>query len=172
MVVGHVLANGHLFLLSGMPRNRFGGKNAKKMANKKTGDSGASSSHSITLPDHEDDTFAAIVSKRCGDGRFLVDYMDQQGTLINALARVPGSMMKVTRNIRDGSFVLYQRWGFSERDNKGSILCIYSEADVSILKKQGFLKGIVEEEEDYEEKVDLTKAADNVETTIVDIDAI
>lgn len=145
-----------------MPKNQFGGKNAKKMANKRVGET-----TSLVVPDPDASTVAAIVTKRCGDGRFIVEYMGDEGRLETAIARVPGSMKKITRNVREGSFLLYQPWDFNEREKKGSILCLYSDVEVSILLRQGFLAGlVVDEEQEVEQKTD------TVADQEVDIDGI
>ena len=125
-----------------MPRNKFGGKNAKKLANKKVEVAG---SRQFIVPD--EDSRVGIVTKRCGDGRFRIDYMDDEGTLQTGVGRVPGSSRRMTRNIRDGDFVLFQQWGLSANDEKGSILHLYTENDIPLLKEQGYLKGLVADEE-------------------------
>lgn len=128
-----------------MPKNRFGGKNAKKMANKKTGDTdGMTNVKSLPLPE-EDGQYFAKVTKRCGDGRFIVDYIDERNVVHEGMARVPGSLRKLTRNVRDGSIVIFQAWGLSENDNKGSILHLYSDQEVIILTKSDALSGLVTE---------------------------
>lgn len=129
-----------------MPKNRFGGKNAKKMANKKIQGEEASSKV-IVLPEEEGQYFAKV-TKRQGDGRFLVDYVDDSRKIQEGMARVPGSSRRITRNIRDGSIILYQLWGLSENDNKGSVLHHYTDQEVTILSRNGFLKELLSSSED------------------------
>ena len=120
-----------------MPKNRYGGKGAKKMANKYTEDN---SHNRFVLPESEDQ-FIGRITKRCGDGRFLVEYVDENGRA-ESMARIPGSMRRITRNVRDGCYVLFQRWGISENDNKGSILHLYLDQETVMLRNAGALNGI------------------------------
>lgn len=125
-----------------MPRNRFGGKNAKKMGNKHT-NAQENESFKLLLPE-EEDQFFAVVTKRCGDGRFTVEYMDNDKKT-EGMGKVPGSMRKITRNIKEGSVVVFQVWGLSESSNKGSILHVYSEYETNIFKDRGYLYGLIDE---------------------------
>ena len=125
-----------------MPKNRFGGKHAKKGANKKMNDGGFVKS--LPLPE-EAGTYFAKITKRCGDGRFQVEYLDDHNNLQEGLAVMPGSMRRITRNVREGSFVIFQGWGFSENDPKGSILHLYSDQEVVVLSQSGALQGLLTE---------------------------
>lgn len=115
-----------------MPKNRFGGKNAKKMANKRVEDH----VHAMTLPE-EDGHFYARVTKRCGDGRFMVEYQNDLGNKVEGIARVPGSLRRLTRSIREGSIIIYQEWGLSSNDNKGSVLHLCSDFEAQLLEQSG-----------------------------------
>lgn len=121
-----------------MPKNRFGGKNAKKMGNKHLSEY---ADNRLVLPEC-DDQYVARVTKRCGDGRFTVEFIDESNGKVEAIARVPGSLRRNSRNIRDGSYILYQRWGFSDNDNKGSILHLYSDHEIVMLNHSGALEGL------------------------------
>jgi translation initiation factor IF-1 len=123
-----------------MPKNRFGGKNAKKMGNKHVSDY---ADNRLVLPEC-DDQYVARVTKRCGDGRFLVEFMDESKGKVEAIARIPGSLRRSSRNVRDGSYVLYQKWGLNDNDNKGSILHLYSDHEIIMLNHSGALEGLNE----------------------------
>ena len=156
-----------------MPKNRFGGKNAKKMANKRTEGYGGETSR-LVVPEHEDE-YIGRVTKRCGDGRFVVDYVGDNGKT-EGVAKVPGSLRKITRTVREGSYVLFQRWGFSDADKKGSILHLYSEQEVLLLTHSGALGGI-EEMKEKEETVLIDSVASaqklpQEEKDLLDWDAI
>lgn len=136
-----------------MPKNRFGGKNAKKMANKKTNVEGTVSSRTLPIPESEDQYFAKV-TKRCGDGRFTVEYLDDRGRICEGMARVPGSMRRITRNVRDGSIIIFQSWNISQNDNKGSILHHYSDQEVVVLMQSGAIGSLVNEKQNLLDTMD------------------
>jgi len=159
-----------------MPKNKFGGKNAKKMGNKHVSDY---DDNRLVLPEC-DDQYVARVTKRCGDGRFHVEFMDDLQVKTEAVARIPGSLRRNSRNVRDGSYVLYQRWGFSENDNKGSILHLYTDQEVIMLTHSGALEGLNDQTQDTTQviiasvstAVTETKEEGAVKDELLDWDAI
>lgn len=144
-----------------MPKNLFGGKNAKKMANKKTGHEG---SRGMPLPEEEGQYFARV-TKRCGDGRFNVEYIaDTNDRLLAGIARVPGSTRRISRNIREGSIIIFQDWGLSNNDIKGSVLHHYTDQEVVTLTQSGAIQLLLSEKDamtTYEVEEKTTTAKDN-----------
>lgn len=151
-----------------MPRNRFGGKHAKKMGNKHV-NAAQEGTTRLTLP--EEDQCLGRVSKKCGDGRFFVDYFDGTEKL-EGLARMPGSMRKMTRLVAEGTYVIFQSWGMNDR--KGSILHVYSEHEVHTLTASGLLRPFEEEDRvDTSAPLRVEEAtASDTNTDDIDIDAL
>lgn len=115
-----------------MPVNRFGGNKAKKAASKRSGDTSRT-----PLPSN-DLQYVARVEKVLGDARFRLVI---PGETFKGIGKLPGSKRRLSRSIREGSYVLFEVWDFVSKnlceeatEKRGDVLALYDQFDDSTFR--------------------------------------
>jgi initiation factor 1A len=122
-----------------MPKNKFGGKKAKKGGNKKTG----LSSRGLRYKDADDQEYAKI-GKALGTGRFLVTIFSDDSEKMGVVC---GSLYKRVW-MRDGDVVLISYRSCNTAQDHGKqvdIIHKYNPEEAKTLERNGDLKKAIEE---------------------------
>lgn len=126
-----------------MPKNTKGGKKAKSMKNSST----PIKSREIPIPEDEDDSHIAIITKVYGDSRYLCQIVNNDGTLETTypVHISKGVKNKYARNIivNIGTYILMSIRDF-EKD-KGDIIFVYKDSELPYLVENNYIKMKTEE---------------------------
>ena len=124
-----------------MPRNKTGGKNAKRQGNKHVN---AATNQEEELVEPTEDQFIAIVTKVNDLCHYDVELNDVDKTL--GFARLPGSNKRLGKRIKIGSVVLFSPWfplykeeTKSKGKVKGDLLHLYSDAHSQLMIRHGIV---------------------------------
>jgi hypothetical protein len=120
-----------------MVKNTKGGNKAKSQKNS----SAPIKNREIPLPEQEDDSHVAIITKIHGDGRYLCDLIGIGG--VNE-ENMPVNLSKGTKNkygrgiiVSLGTYVLVSRREFQK--DKGDIIFIYKDNELNYLVSEGII---------------------------------
>jgi hypothetical protein len=128
-----------------MPRNLKGGNKAKKSKNS----SDPKRNREVAFPESSDDSHVAIITKVCGDSRYMCQIINQNGIqpkVYNAnLSK--GTKNKYGRGIIIGidSYVLIAIREFQKE--KTDIIFIYKDSEKSILIENNYISSINKSDE-------------------------
>lgn len=121
-----------------MPKNIKGGKKAKTLKNSTP----STKNRELPVPLSEDDSHIALITKVQGDSRYLCQIVDENG-LQNEV--YPVNLSKGTKNkygkgiiIGIDSYVLMAIREFQK--DKGDIIFIYNDIEVSMLVNMGIMR--------------------------------
>ena len=124
-----------------MPRNKTGGKNAKRQGNKHVN---AATNQEEELVEPTEDQFIAIVTKVNDLCHYDVELNDVDKTL--GFARLPGSNKRLGKRIKIGSVVLFSPWFPLNKEEtkskgkvKGDLLHLYSDAHSQLMIRHGIV---------------------------------
>jgi hypothetical protein len=120
-----------------MVKNTKGGNKAKSQKNS----SAPTKNREIPLPEKEDDSHVAIITKVHGDGRYLCDLLSSTSVTEESL---PVNLSKGTKNrygrgiiISLGTYILVSKREFQKE--KGDIIFIYKDNEVNYLVSEGII---------------------------------
>lgn len=120
-----------------MPKNIKGGNKAKSLKN----NSGLVKNRDIPYPEEEDDSHVAIVTKVNGDGRYICQIVDNNGTQPK---NYPVNLSKGVKNkygrgiiIVPGTYILIAIREFQK--DKGDIIFIYKDSELSNLIENNYI---------------------------------
>ena len=123
-----------------MPKNLKGGKKAKTLKNSTP----STKNRELPVPLSEDDSHIALITKVQGDSRYLCQIADENG-LQNQV--YPVNLSKGTKNkygkgiiIGTDTYVLIAIREFQK--DKGDIIFIYNDMEVSMLVNMGHMRTI------------------------------
>jgi hypothetical protein len=120
-----------------MVKNTKGGNKAKSQKNS----SAPIKNREIPLPEKDDDSHVAIITKIHGDGRYLCDLIGING---KNEENIPVNLSKGTKNkygrgiiISLGTYVLVSKREFQK--DKGDIIFIYKDSELDFLVGEGII---------------------------------
>jgi hypothetical protein len=123
-----------------MPKNTKGGNKAKKMKNS----SAPERNREVPFPEDSDDSHVAIITKVCGDLRYLCQIVDTNGTQIKLYT---SNLSTGTRNkygrgmiISIGTYVLIAIREFQK--DKADIIFIYKDSEKSVLVENNYISNL------------------------------
>jgi len=120
-----------------MPKNIKGGNKAKSQKNS----SGQVKNRDIPTPEESDDSHVAIITKVQGDGRYLCQIIDKDGTQpeIYPINLSKGVKNKYARGIiiTVGTYVLIAIREFQK--DKGDIIFVYRDSELSYLIENEYI---------------------------------
>jgi hypothetical protein len=120
-----------------MPKNIKGGNKAKSLKNS----SGIVKNRDIPIPEEEDDSHVAIVTKVQGDGRYLCQIIDKTGIQpdIYPVNLSKGVKHKYAKGIiiTIGTYLLISIREFQK--DKGDIIFVYRDSEISYLTENDYI---------------------------------
>jgi hypothetical protein len=149
-----------------MPKNLKGGNKAKSQKNS----SGPVKNREIPVPETDDDSHIAIITKVQGDGRYLCQIVNEQGTQPTTY---PVNLSKGVKNkygrgtiISNESYVLISIREFQK--DKGDIIFVYRDSEISYLINNNYI--IIDKTKNPEDEIEFIELAPNGESTIDGVD--
>ena len=124
-----------------MPRNKTGGKNAKRQGNKHVNASNNQEEEEIVEP--TEDQFIGIVTKINDLCHYDIELNDANKT--QGFARLPGSNKRLGKRIKIGSVILFSPWFPLKEETKskvkvkGDLLHLYSDAHSQLMIRHGIV---------------------------------
>jgi len=120
-----------------MPKNTKGGNKAKSQKNS----SGPAKNREIPIPEKEDDSHIAIITKVYGDGRYLCQVVNEDGLQSN---EYPSNLSTGVRRkygrgviITTGTYVLISVRDFQK--DKADILFLYRDLELQYLQNNNYI---------------------------------
>jgi len=139
-----------------MPKNTKGGKKAKSMKNSSV----PTKAREIPVPEQEDDSHVAVITKVYGDGRYLCQIINNTGVVpgdyqINLSS---GVKRKYARGIimNAGTYVLMSLRDFQK--DKGDIIFVYKDSELEYLKQHDYISVL---KDSGDTNIDFSKDGDN-----------
>jgi initiation factor 1A len=139
-----------------MPKNTKGGKKAKSMKNSSV----PTKAREIPVPEQEDDSHVAVITKVYGDGRYLCQIINNTGVIpgdyqINLSS---GVKRKYARGIimNAGTYVLMSLRDFQK--DKGDIIFVYKDSELDYLKQHEYISVL---KDSGDSNLDFSKDGDN-----------
>ena len=125
-----------------MPKNTKGGNKAKKQKNS----SAPERNREVPFPEDSDDSHVAIITKVCGDMRYMCQIVDTSGIqnkIYNANLST-GTKNKYGRGtiISIGTYILMAIREFQK--DKADIIFIYKDSEKSVLMDNNFISNLTE----------------------------
>jgi len=120
-----------------MPKNTKGGNKAKSQKNS----SGFKKNREIPVPEEDDDSHIAIITKVNGDGRYLCQIINELGTQpqiypVNLSRGVKNKYSKGIIGI--GTYILISIREFQK--DKGDIIFVYNNTEISHLLDNNYIQ--------------------------------
>ena len=120
-----------------MVKNTKGGNKAKGQKNS----SMPTKNREIPIPEKEDDSHVAVITKVNGDGRYLCDIIGNSGVEYKG---IPVNLSKGTKNkygkgtiVSLGTYILIARREFQK--DKGDVIFIYKDSEKGFLENEGII---------------------------------
>jgi translation initiation factor IF-1 len=120
-----------------MPKNIKGGNKAKSLKNS----SGVIKNRDVPVPEEDDDSHIAIITKVQGDNRYLCQIVNMLGTQLQVY---PVHLSKGVKNkygrgiiITLGTYILISLREFQK--DKGDIIFVYRDSEISYLIDNNYL---------------------------------
>ena len=139
-----------------MPKNTKGGKKAKSMKNSSV----PTKAREIPVPEQEDDSHVAVITKVYGDSRYLCQIINNTGIVpgdyqINLSS---GVKRKYARGIimNAGTYVLMSLRDFQK--DKGDIIFVYKDSELEYLKQNDYISVL---KDSVESNLEFSKDGDN-----------
>lgn len=145
-----------------MPKNIKGGNKAKSQKNSTS----SNKNRDIPVPEEEDDSHVAIITKVNGDGRYLCQIVDENGTQpkIIPVNLSKGVKNKYARNIiiSIGTYILIAIRDFQK--DKGDIIFVYKDSEINYLIENNYIviKNILNDKEEEIQFSDVVETDNNI----------
>jgi initiation factor 1A len=139
-----------------MPKNTKGGKKAKSMKNSSV----PTKAREIPVPEQEDDSHVAVITRVFGDGRYLCQIINDTGVVTGdyQINLSSGVKRKYARGIimNAGTYVLMSLRDFQK--DKGDIIFVYKDSELEYLKQNNYISI---SKDNVETDIDFSKDDDN-----------
>jgi len=123
-----------------MPKNTKGGKKAKAMKNSTT----PVKAREIPVPEQEDDSHVAVITKVYGDSRYLCQIINNTGMVTgdHQVNLSQGVKRRYARGIimNPGTYILMAFREFQK--DKGDIIFVYKDSELEYLKQNDYISNV------------------------------